>query len=56
VYFQADYDEIQLQKYSYDMIIIKPSKNVTKIMSQFFSNMSLSQSKFLASVEWCLAE
>jgi len=37
VIFQADYDKIELQKYSYDVndvITIMSPKNVTKIMSQ----------------------
>jgi len=33
---EADYDEIELQKYSYDVINITSPKNVTKIMSQKF--------------------
>jgi len=35
--FQADYDEIELQKISYDVIFITLPKNVTKITSQNFS-------------------
>jgi len=36
VVFQADYDEIKLQKYGYDVITIKSPKNVIKITSQIF--------------------
>jgi len=34
--FQPDYDEIKLQKISYDVIVIMSTKNVTKITSQYF--------------------
>jgi len=40
-------EEIELQK-SCHVITITSPKNVTKITSQFFSNLLLSQSKFLA--------
>jgi len=43
VVFEADYDEIELQKYSYDVISV-PSPQHHKI----FSNLSPSHSKFLA--------
>jgi len=52
VVFQADYeyDEIELQKYNYDVITIKSPKNVTKIMLQIFFPICppSPQSKFLA--------
>jgi len=34
VVFETDYDKIELQKYSYDVITITSPKNVTKITSQ----------------------
>jgi len=34
--FEADYDEIELQKYSYGVITITSPKNFTKISSQNF--------------------
>jgi len=41
VFFQADYDEIELQKINYDVLLVTyrhyVTKNVTKIMLQNFS-------------------
>jgi len=46
VVFEADYDEIKLQNYSYDVISVTSSplryrKNVTKIMSQLVFEIGL---------------
>jgi len=51
VFFQADYDEIELQK-SDDVITVTSLQNVTKITSQFFIQFGLPQSKFLATPVW----
>jgi len=56
LFFQANYDEIELQKISYDghfsdVIVIMSPKNVTKITTQNFFILGLPQSKFLAT-QW----
>jgi len=53
VFFQTDYDEIELKKnqlwcHFSDVIVPMSPKNVTKITSQDFSILVPSQSKFLA--------
>jgi len=53
VVFEADYDEIELQKYSYDVITITSStlrhqKRHQNNVTNFFFDLGPSQSKFLA--------
>jgi len=57
VFFQTNYDKIELKEISYDVISVTLSvlrhrknklTNITKLTSQRFSILGLSQSKFLA--------
>jgi len=53
VVFEADYDKIELQKKSYDVISVTSSplrhrKTAPKLRHNFFPNLGPSQSKFLA--------